>query len=236
MSYIIDILLVAVLVAVAVVAAKRGFFATLFDLAGYVVSFVAAKVCSSSFAPKIYTQYFETYIRERVTASLGSVASADYSKQIESAIDSIPQSLSGVMNLIGIDRNELASQASQANLSGENLVKNIMENIAEPVSTAVIRTILFIALTIFLSFVLKIVVRFLDKIIKKLPAIKQINSGLGFVLGAVKGILVVIIVALLVGVVAGLTGNETFINAADNSIIINTVKGLLKSISGYASA
>lgn len=236
MSYIIDILLVAVLVAVAVVAAKRGFFATLFDLAGYVVSFVAAKVCSSSFAPKIYTQYFETYIRERVTASLGSVASADYSKQIESAIDSIPQSLSGVMNLIGIDRNELASQASQANLSGENLVKNIMENIAEPVSTAVIRTILFIALTIFLSFVLKIVVRFLDKIIKKLPAIKQINSGLGFVLGAVKGILVVIIVALLVGVVAGLTGNETFINAADNSIIINTVKGLLKSISGYTPA
>lgn len=236
MSYIIDILLVAVLVLVAVVAAKRGFFATLFDLAGYVLSFVAAKIFSSSFAPQIYTQYFEGYIRERVTASLGSVASADYSSQIENAINSIPESFSGVMELIGINRDQLISQVSDANLSGENLVKNVMTNIAEPVSTAVIRTILFILLTIVFSFVLKIVVRLLDKVIKKLPAIKQINSGLGFVLGAVKGIFVVIIVALLVGVVAGLTGNKTFIDAADNSLIINTVKGLLKSISGYVPA
>ena len=74
MSYIIDILLVGVLVLVAVVAAKRGFFATLFDLAGYVISFVAAKIGSSTFAPKIYSQYFEQYIRERVTSSLGSAA------------------------------------------------------------------------------------------------------------------------------------------------------------------
>ncbi len=236
MSYIIDILLVAVLVAVAVVAAKRGFFATLFDLAGYVVSFVAAKICSSTFAPKIYTQYFEEYVRERVTASLGSVASADYSKQIEEAINSIPDSLSGVMELIGVNKEQLVSQVSSADVSGENLIKNIMTNIAEPIGNAVIRTILFVLLTIAFSFVLKVVVRFLDKVIKKLPAIKQINSGLGFVLGAVKGILVVIIVALLVGVVAGLTGNETFINAADNSLIINTVKGLLKSISGYVPA
>ena len=180
MSYIIDILLVCVLVLVAVVAAKRGFFATLFDLAGYVISFVAAKIGSSTFAPKIYSQYFEQYIRERVTSSLGSVASADYSAQISSAIDSIPDSFSGVMELIGINKEQLIQQVTNADVSGENLVKNIMTNIAEPIGTAVIRTILFVALTIAFSVVLKFVVRLLDKVIKKLPAIKQINSGLGF--------------------------------------------------------
>ncbi len=233
MSYIIDILLVAVLVVTAVVAAKKGFFATLFDLAGYVVSFVAAKICSSSFAPKIFTQYFETYIKDRITSSLGDVATADYSAQIESAIESIPDSLSGVMELIGIDRAQLVEQVSNADISGENLINNIMDNIAQPVGVAVIRTILFIVLTIAFSFVLKLVVRLLDKVIKKLPAVKRINSGLGFALGAVKGVLVVIIVALLVGVVAGLTGNDAFIKAAEDSLIIDTVKGLLKSISGY---
>ena len=44
------------------------------------------------------------------------------------------------------------------------------------------------------------------------------------------------IAALLVGVIAGLTGNEKFIEAANNSHIIETVKGLLKSISGYIPA
>ena len=107
MSYINDILLEGVLDLVAVVAARRGFFATLFDLAGYVISFVAAKICSSTFAPKIFSQYFEQYIRERVTASLGNVASADYSAQLSSAIDSIPDSLSGVMELIGVNKDQL---------------------------------------------------------------------------------------------------------------------------------
>lgn len=236
MSYVIDLLLVAVFILVAVLAAKRGFFSTLFDLGGYVVGLVSAKILSSSLAPRIYAQYLEEYIRERLTAALGDAATVDYSAKIEQAVNSIPEAISGVMELIGVDREQLLAQISQTELSGSNVIEGVMNNIALPIGTAVIRTVLFVALTIAFSFVLKIVIRLLDKVIKKLPALKQINSGLGFVLGAVKGIIVVIIAALLVGVVVGLTGNEMLVKAANDSIIINTVKGLLKSISGYIPA
>ncbi len=233
MSYIIDLVLVVILVLTAVFAAKRGFFATLFDLAGYVVSLVAAKIVSSSVAPSVFSDYFEAPIRERLVVSLGDVANTDYAAQIESAVSSIPENLSGVMQLIGINREELIERVSSANLKGSDIVDGIMETIAVPVGTAIIRTILFVALCIALSFVLKIVVRLLDKVIKKLPAIRQVNSGLGFVLGVLKGIIVVVIVSLLFGVVCGLIGNEPLMKGADDSIIMNIVKGLMKSISGY---
>lgn len=236
MSYVIDLLLVAILVLTAVFAAKRGFFATLFDLAGYVVSLVAAKVISSSAAPGIFSEYFEAPVRERLVLSLGDVAKTDYASQIESAVSSIPESLTGVMQLIGIDREELIQKVSSENFKGSDLVDGIMETIAVPVGTAIVRTVLFVALCVVLSFVLKIVVRLLDKVIKKLPAIRQVNSGLGFVLGVLKGIIVVVIVSLLLGVVCGFIGYEPLIKGADDSIIINIVKGLMKSISGYRLA
>lgn len=236
MSYVIDLLLVAVFILVAVLAAKRGFFSTLFDLGGYVVGLVSAKILSSSLAPGIYAQYLEEYIRERLTLSLGDAATVDYSAKIEQAVNSIPEAFSGVMELIGVNREQLLAQISEADLSGSNFIDGVMNNIALPIGTAVIRTVLFVVFTIAFSAVLKVVIRLLDKVIKKLPALKQINAGLGFVLGAVKGIIVVIIAALLMGVVVGLTGNESLVKAANDSIIINTVKGLLKSISGYIPA
>lgn len=233
MSYVIDLILVVILILTAVFAAKRGFFATLFDLAGYVVSLVAAKVISSTVAPDIFSGYFEAPVRERIVASLGDVAKTDYTAQIESAVSSIPESLCGVMQLIGIDRQQLIEKVSSADLKGSDIVDGIMETIAVPVGTAIIRTVLFVALSVVFSFVLKIIARLLDKAIKKLPAIRQVNTGLGFVLGVLKGIIVVVIVSLLLGVVCGLIGYEPLIEGTDDSIIINIVKGLMKSISGY---
>ena len=236
MSYVIDLVLVAMLILIAVFASKRGFFATLFDLAGYVISLVAAKIISSSAAPGVFSGYLEAPVRERLTASLGDVAKADYASQIESAVSSIPESLAGVMQLIGIDREDLIEKVSSADFKGSDIVDGVMETIATPVGTAIVRTILFVVLSVVLSFVLKIVVRLLDKVIKKLPAIRQVNSGLGFVLGVLKGIIVVVIVSLILGVVSGLIGYEPLIKGTDDSIIINVVKGLMKSISGYRGA
>lgn len=233
MSYVIDLILVAILILTAVFAAKKGFFATLFDLAGYVISLIAAKIVSSSVAVGIFSDYLEEPVRQRLTASLGDVAKTDYAAQIESAVSSIPESLTGIMQLIGIDREELIEKVSSTNLKGSDLVDGIMETIAVPVGTAIVRTVLFVALSVVLSLVIKIIVRLLDKVIKKLPAIRQVNSGLGFVLGVLKGIIVVVIVSLSLGVVCGLIGYEPLIKGTDDSIIINVVKGLMKSISGY---
>lgn len=233
MQYIIDIALAAVFVITVVISAKKGFFITLFELAAYIVSLVTAKLFSATLAPQVYEAAFSTPLSQKVTQLLGEAGSKDYVSQIQSAADKIPDWASGIMEMIGIDKDALVSQLSQSDFSGSNAVESIMNKIVSPVVTAIIQTLLFVIIALVITVVLRIVVKLLNKVIKKLPAIKQINSGLGAVLGAVKGLLVVMLLALVILTLSGVTGLSEFADGVNDSLIIKSIGGLLKSISGY---
>ena len=233
MQYIIDIALAAIFLISIVLAAKKGFFTTLFELAAHIVAIIAAKLLSSSLAPGFFDKYLSATIQERLSNSLGNVGAKDYSAQIESTLNSIPDSLDGIMQMIGISKESLLAQVSQSDMSSKNVIDNVMDKLVTPVGTAIVQTIIFILLAIVITIVLRLIVRLLDSIIKKLPAIKQVNSSLGAVLGAVKGILLVVVISLLIGVVASVSSLDVFISGVNNSLIIKAIEGFLTSISGY---
>ncbi len=235
MQYLLDLGFLAVFGLTIFISAKRGFFASLIDLAAYVVSLVAAKVFSQQLAPAVFRSAFEAPLRTEITEGLAKVGATDYAAQIEAALRSLPASVSGVMELIGINKETLIRRLSESPLAGKNVVNSLMESVVSPVATAVIRTVLFVVIALVLSVVLRVVCTLLDKLIKKLPAIKQINAGLGVVLGVLRGLLVVFLLALLVDVVAGFTANEDFIAAAQGSFVEKAVHGFLTSISGYVT-
>lgn len=234
MQYIIDIALVAVFGIVVAVSAKKGFFVTLFELAAYLISVVSAKILSASLAPQFFENFFSGAIKDKITQSLGDVAQADYSAKVAAAIDSIPQQFDGIMQSIGVNKQELVSQVSGTGLSGQKFIDHLMTSIVSPVATAVIRVLLFVVIAFVLSIVLRVVVRVLDKVIKKLPVIGNINSGLGAVLGIIKGLLVVVLLALIISTVSSFTTSQQFIEVANSSIIIKGINGILLSISGYS--
>ena len=236
MQYLLDLGFLAVFALTVFISAKRGFFATLIDLAAYVISLVAAKVFSQQLAPAVFQSAFEAPMRQKITEGLAKVGATDYAAQIEATLRSLPESLSGAMELIGINREQLIAKLTNSPLAGKNVVNSIMESVAAPVTVAVIRTVLFVVIALTLCVVLRVVCTLLDKLIKKLPAIKQINAGLGVVLGVLRGLLVVFLLALLVNVVAGFTANEQFIFAVQGSVVESAVHGFLKSISGYVTA
>lgn len=234
MQYIIDIALVAIFALIVVTSAKKGFFLTLFELGAYLVSTICAKVISASIAPTIFENFFSGAIKERITENLGSVAQADYSAKAAEVINSIPKQFDGLMQIIGIDKARIADQVSNTGLSGEKFIQNVMNTVISPAATAVLRVLIFIVISLVLSVVLRIIVKALNKVIKKLPLIGNINSGLGAVIGIIKGLLVVVLVALVVIGVSSFITSQQFIDAVNSSLIINGIKGILVSISGYS--
>ena len=232
MQYIIDIALLAVFICTIVFAAKRGFFKTLFDLAAYVIATIAARAVSVAAAPSVFRQYFGPSIETRLTKQLDGVSALDYGEKIETAVISIPDSLNGMLGMIGIDKEEIASQISSSQLTSDNIVATLMEKIVSPVVTAIIETLLFVILVIVFRLLLQIVVRLLDGVIKKLPAINKLNTTLGGVLGAVKGIFVVVILALIVGVAASAIQYEPFTQAVSSSLVVKAVRSIITSVSG----
>jgi uncharacterized membrane protein required for colicin V production len=236
MSYILDLCFVAVLALSVVLAAKKGFFATLLDLAAYVLSLIGAKLFSAQFAPAVYEALVQPPLRARIAQGFGSAADADLGAQISAALKAIPDSISGVMQLLGVSRESLLEKVESLDLTGKHAVDRLMRAAVDPIATAVVRTALFVLIAIVLSVLLKIVFRLLNRVIKEVPAIKQINTGLGVVLGLLRGAVVVFLLALGIGLLSGLLANEKLIEIVRHSYVEKWVSGFLDSVSGYVTA
>lgn len=232
MTYIVDIIIIAVFLISVLISYKKGFFRSLFDLIGTLVSILAARIVSSSLAPQGFDMFIKEPARATLTNTLGTAGTTDYGTQVESAINSIPDSFNGIMNLIGINKQAILEKVSSSELAQGNLVDNIMENIITPVGTALIQFVLFVILAVVFVLALKVIVKLLDFVIKKLPVVKSLNKGLGVVIGVLRGLLTVIIVSMLIGTVVSFIGNEEIIEAVNNSFIVSTVQNLMSSLSG----
>ncbi len=232
MSYIVDIIIIAVFAVTVLASYKKGFFKSLFDLIGTLVAVIIARIASSSLAGTAFDMFVKEPAKLTLTNSLGSVGTTDYAAQAEEAIASIPDSLNGVMELIGIDKAALLEKISSSGFAEGNLVDNIMANVVTPVGTAVIQFVLFVIFAVVFALLIKVAVKALDFIIKKLPLIKSLNKGLGIVVGILRGLLTVVIVSMVLGVIVSFIGNETFVEAVNSSVIVKSIQGIIASLSG----
>lgn len=233
MQYVIDLVLCAIFGITIAVSVKKGFFYTLFELFGYIISFVSAKLFSEAIAPSVYSAVLEKPITDKVAEALGETGTMGYTEAIEGFFEKIPLWATGIAESIGISKESLIENVNAADLQGSNAVETVMNKIVSPIGISVIQVVVFAISVIAFMFVLKVVIRLLNKIIKKLPVIKGFNKALGGVLGAAKGAIIVVIVAFIMLAVSGATGSEEFVDAVNNSFIASSVKEILTEISGY---
>ncbi len=234
MSYIVDIILIAVFALTMFVSYKKGFFKSLFELVGTLVSVAAARIVSESLAVTAFDMFIKEPAKAYLTNTLGTVGTTDYGAQAEEAIASIPDSMNGVMEMIGIDKAALLEQIASSDFAQGNLVDNIMANVVTPVGTAVIQFVLFVVFVVAFSLALKIIVKALNFIIKKIPVIKSLNKGLGVIIGIFRGILAVAIISMILGVVVSFIGDEAFVEAVNSSVIVSSLKDFIPTLSGSA--
>lgn len=236
MNYVVDIALVLLVVASVVLAVKKGFFPTLFDLGAKLLAFIGAKILADSLAAPVYGRMLEGSIRTTLTSRLSGVSSVDVGKSVESALGSIPQSLDGVMGFIGVDKQALITKAEALDITGDNIIESLMSGIVSPVVTAVCRVIIFALAFLLLALILRLILGFISKIIKKLPVLKQIDKGLGGALGLVRGLLLVVAAVFIITLIASAVKSQPFIDAVASSKIVSVTQGIIESISGYAGA
>ena len=223
----IDLILIAVIAVVVLISVKSGFFKTLFDLIAYVFAFSFAK----SVSPLLAQSAFDTFIRgaaeNYLNSALAGIELSDYVTQAKESLESIPEGLRGLLQIIGFTQEDISQKLSDAGLTGENIISSIMDNIIEPVGVAVMQFIIFVVLGIALLIVARIVVRLLNGIVKRLPVIRKFNSLLGGVLGFAKAVVFATLVSGLISVIASVSDNQSFIDAVSNSALMNIFTDLI---------
>lgn len=233
MAYIVDIIIVAIFALIIVISAKKGFFRSFIDFAGSMIAVLLARGLSATYAKNVFDSIVAPGAEKLLSQNLGQAGTTNYTQQIENALNSLPEGLDGILQIMGIDSQSIMDKASSGvNLNGENLVESLMNSIVTPIGTAVLQFILFVAFAIALIFIIKVLGRLFDKIFKKLPVIKGLNKSLGAVFGILRGLIIVVIVSMLISVVVSFTNNDMLITSVENSIIVNAVRGTVSSLIG----
>lgn len=230
MTYI-DLILLAVVLVIVYVSIRNGFFKTLFNLLAYVLAVVAAKVVSPIFAKATFDRFIRSGAEEYLSESLSDITVEQLPEKAELVIDSVPDKLRGLLEIIGLNEEKISEQIGSVELESQDIVTSVIDNVVEPIGTAIMQFLIFIILGIIFLIVAKIIVRLLDGVIKKLPVLKGVNSILGGALGIIRGLLFAVVFAGLLGIIASVSDNQAFIDAVSGSVIMNL---LTESIGGFS--
>ncbi len=227
----IDLILLAIMALIIYISVKSGFFKTLFDLVAYVFAVVLARNFSAVLAQTAFDSFIRNGAQSYLESSLQGIGTTDYVTQAEQVVESIPEGLRGLMQILGYNEQALISQISSSDLGGSNLVETLMNSVVEPVGIALMQFVLFVILAIVLLIAGKVIVFLLNKIVKKMPVIKRLNALLGGLLGFVKGGALIIIIASVLSVIASASDNSAFIDTVNSSILVTSLKDVIADFS-----
>ncbi len=220
MSFILDVILIAILVFFIATAVKKGFMLSLLELVAVVASFAIAFMFSPTVAQGVYDGFVEQTLLETLKTQLSeNVNSSGMVENIQLTISSLPEFVVDFVDSLGVDIESISSSISSADLSVENLATELVTKVAEPMVVGVLTIISFIILAIVLCIALKFVAKILSKAFN-LPIVGKVNKTLGGILGGIKGVVVLIFICTILNL-AFSNGDGEFNVAVQNSFVIN---------------
>lgn len=198
MSWVWDIITVALFAFMLWKAWKDGFFKTLMHL----ISWFLALVLAIALATPVANWIFDTFIRTNMTteianqlesaSSVGSFLSAWDAKLAE-----FPEAVQSFLQSGGMGSSGSILESLTAEGTDFEIATQLVDTVIAPLATLLISLVCMIVLFVILTFLLSIVANVLSKIFR-LPVLKQIDKTLGLVLGILQGAIAAGVFAFLV--------------------------------------
>ncbi len=187
-NIIVDIILVALLITGAIIGAVKGFVKTV----AKPIKWVASLAFSFSVSPSLGDNVIKPLILTPVSNQLAEFLNERYAEiTAENAGSSLPMLIRIAAGLCGININEVASNAENADISVLNAVIN---SITDPVVGVISVIIAFIILYIASSLVLSLVIAIINAIVDH-GVVGVINRILGCILTLVLSFMIVWLLA-----------------------------------------
>lgn len=220
----IDIILIAVVVLITLLAVRKGFVRTVFELFSGLFAFIIARILASPVASALYTASVQKivlqFLAEKYQGAENTIAQS--LSNITEAFDFLPDGVYAYVEKAGF----LDAQAmSQSILSSITTVERLEAEIVGPVVLAVMNLICFAVLAFVLLIVLRIVGRLLSKLVSATKLGKKLNQTLGGVAGLLKGVVYAFIIAIVISVVS--LASETVAEYAASSYICTIARTLI---------
>lgn len=221
MGIILDLLVIAVIIIVAVIAAKKGFVRTLIEVVGFIAACVIVFTVSTPVAEFTYDKLIEPPMLSAVEKAA--------EEQAENAVGTVVLAIPGIFSKgaekLGLTAEKLSVDASNGAVAA---AQNVSQNVARPALTKIISVLLSVILMIILLFVVHFLARVLNKLFS-FSVVGKLNRTLGGVIGAVKGVIIAFVICAVISTVMLFTTNGFLIftpEAVEASYIFKALASL----------
>lgn len=202
-AMIFDIVMLALLAAVAFLYARRGFVAGLVQLVGNLASLVGAVVLSQRAAPVLFETFFESGFINSVQSTITDQGTVNVQQMIEKYAGFLPQ---------GVKESLTQSAGSLLGAGAPDLAVRLVDEVIAPLLTPIIAIVVF-----FVAFALcKLAVGFVVAVLtnfNRIPLVGGVNRLMGFFMGLMAGVVDLYLVLCAVWAVIVITGGSlAFLN------------------------
>mgnify|MGYP000801466191 CR=1 FL=1 len=182
-SFLFDIICTVVWLLLAVRYARKGFLASVVQLAGSLFSLTGARAFSGWAAGQVFQNFFAGSFRDQIAASITAGGVVDLSGIAEKYAGFLPASFRASI-VAACERSINAVLADNAVV----LADTIVEKVLQPLLTPVIMLVLFFVFYAVLRLLVSMLVTVLG-LVNKLPVIGTVNRGLGWLTGGMTALL-----------------------------------------------
>jgi uncharacterized membrane protein required for colicin V production len=184
MWWIIDIILAALIITLAVRHCIKGFMHSVYNVAKFLVAGIAAIIFGKPIGAWISDSFMKPkmsgFVYEKISGFVGG------NESLAEFFNNIPAGFIKLTNLFGMDIGALKEQYGNAENS-EAVLREMSDNFSSPLANTISAIIAYVAVFVVVFLILMLVFFLLEKI--KLPLFTGIDKLLGLALGIVLGLL-----------------------------------------------
>lgn len=227
MGILLDLILIAFIILMGLISAKRGFVRVAIEVVGFVAAIMLSLNLSVTFADLTYQKVIEP----KIISSAQDFSGDTTASAAEKTWESLPGFIKNNAEKFGINKDDLTANISENIGNGaEEIVSNVSQNTIKPVAVSILKTIYLLILMSVLMIVVKLLARTVNKLFS-FSLVGKLNRVLGGTVGIVKGVIFAWIFCTVIALLISLTENGFWIfNTAniENSYIFKFFTDVIK--------
>lgn len=201
-----DIVIIALILLIVVLSAKKGFVASCLDSFSMVIAaFGSYKLCATV-ANSLYDLFIKDLVKTEFRQALDEMSSnLSIKEKVEGMIDALPETAVKLASSMGIDVNNMSSLLIPSSADNEKLIETIADTLAYDIMITLTEIIVFIALFIVFTLLVRFISTFFSHNLEKIPLVGKLDTLLGGALGLVKALVIVFAGSVLLYIIAQTT-------------------------------
>lgn len=239
MTYVVDIVLLALAVIIIVISAKKGFVVSVMEMCSLVISAFASAKLFKPLTDAMFRGFLTDMLRTKLKNSIDDhYQLLSYTEKIQRMVDTLPESGIRLANkIMNTDIHKTINTVSQkcANADDPTLIDEFATKVSQYVLKPIVEVAVFIVLFVLIAIIIRLIVKAAKEVLEKIPVVGKVDVLLGGLLGAVKALALIFVLCVIMYFLYNSTKDETLIKGIGGSRIYQFVTEHTSSLQGLLS-